>query len=144
MSFQSEAEMVWKALDIEGVKTFRCRALVPPMKGPWIITTSPLKVVDEDGKRVGFALTRLGIRGRESIGVEVEMFLASETPERLDIEIGRPIYVCPYEFCNLYSGKNFENMVGHQLKSLVLSNKAERFDLRGGVIETGPVLEDDD
>ena len=140
MNLSAEAHLVGKVLDLQDVKTIRCRAFLPPMPGPWQIVASPLPVYSS-GKKIGFALTRLI---RSYIGVEVELFLAGDTPERLDLELGKPLFVKPYHTANLYgltpSGSLGAKCLGQQLSSLCVTSEEAP---GAGRVETGPYLEEE-
>jgi hypothetical protein len=133
VSLDTDTELAGKILDLQGVKSFECWADIPPMDGVWLIAESPMSVLAWDGKRLGFALTRLGSR------LEARIFLAGDTPERLDLETGKKLYVKPCSFSRLYRGDVCEkNFIGCQIKALMIDVEQTP---DSGVVETGPYLE---
>lgn len=135
MSLEYDAQLVGKVLDLQDVKTFRCRAFLPPQDGAWVMNSDPLKVLDASGNRIGFALLRL-----HPSGLEAEVFLSWNTQERLSLECGDVMYLHPAETFRLYSGTTIskEAFVGFMIKSLSVSSEKKD----GACIETQPYLEE--
>lgn len=84
-------DILSRVLDLEEVRSYRCQGplhVALPRGSFTFMTKNPVPVIDDGGRRLGFACLFLDGGGV----VDADIFLTRESPERLDLEQGLRLY----------------------------------------------------